>query len=171
MSQPSRSLLGQTFGLDISGQNYIINANQTVLANSSSPFVFDLTGIAGRVRLTYAMASTNQIPPVSVRDLQITSIIVERFDATRPEDILIDGELPLHHLFSEQGAALPGLLAAVELLLARSRLRVQIQNTTNEDIFVSCTFAGFTTYEDEYQGNRGGGPSITERGAIPQASF
>jgi hypothetical protein len=152
------------FGVS-TGQNYIINQTHIIPANSTQTFTFDLTGLAGRVRLTQITKSDTRTPINLARDvghpapfdLLVERLTVERFDATRPQDIIIDGEPPLDEIVGN-GGGLPALLAAIELLQARSRIQFDIRNTTPTDIQVSITFAGYSLYEED------AAFSMTERG-------
>ncbi len=129
------------------GQNYIINRERVIPANSIDTFQFDLTGISGRVRITGTTFQANMSPRNAPFDLLLTQIQVERFDATRPEEILIDGTPSVHEILGPH-AGLVYILSAQEVLLARSRILLAFQNTTGQPIRLSATLHGHTTFDD-----------------------
>lgn len=142
----SRGRLGQVFDelMVLGGQNYIINVDQVIPANSTSSFTFDLTGISGRVQLSQLTANSNRTPPDAPFDITLASFSLERFDATRREETLIDGAPTLDEMTGDGG--LPAILAARETLLARSKVIMNWQNNTGNAIRLSLTWRGFTTY-------------------------
>jgi len=153
------------------GQNYLINDTHTILASSTQTFTFELTGVAGRIRLVQIVKSDNRQPKccscagsLAPFDLLLQRLTVERFEATRPQDLLIDGEPPIDEI-TGNGGGLPALLAAIELLQARSRVLMDIRNTTDVDVRLSLTLVGYSVFDEDLELARfRGGFAVTERG-------
>ena len=135
------------------GYDYYLEKQNVIAPNSLANYVFDFSSVDRYVVIDDLQAASNQsqLPLyLSPLDLRIQRLQMERFDFTRPEELItdLDNGIAVAALTGFQGGE-PGKFSALNKVASRSKLTITVLNDSPEIVTLSLIIVGHTLVRDE----------------------